>query len=218
MPPASKVYRVRQIPEEVEAGPGGWLEAEHWKQAEALVDFRFPWIAMQAPATTFRALRNSKKFFFCFEIADADLVLDDSDDPVKRVTGSDRAELFFATGESLDPYYCLEIDPRGYVFDYRGKYYREFSPEWTWPGLETAARIGEGGYVVAGCLPMESFEALGLLQEGETCLRAGVYRAEFSHAADGTVVEDWISWVDPGTENPDFHVPGSFGEFWLEKE
>ena len=43
---------------------------------------------------------------------------------------------------------------------------------------------------------------------------AGVYRAEFSMSDDG-VQENWISWVDPGTEKPDFHVASSFGEFVL---
>lgn len=44
---------------------------------------------------------------------------------------------------------------------------------------------------------------------------AGVYRAEFSTPekdGDDPIME-WISWVDPKTEEPDFHVNSSFGEF-----
>ena len=61
----------------------------------------------------------------------------------------------------------------------------------------------------------------------------GLYRAEFSHDRSGKPVvqqetihnrgrkldgpppiEEWISWVDPKTPEPDFHVPSSLG--WLE--
>jgi len=61
----------------------------------------------------------------------------------------------------------------------------------------------------------------------------GLYRAEFSHDRSGKPVverktihnqgrkldgpppiEDWISWIDPKTPDPDFHVPSSLG--WLE--
>ena len=64
-------------------------------------------------------------------------------------------------------------------------------------------------------------------------IRCGLYRAEFSHDRSGRPVvqkeslhnlgrkvegpppiEEWISWVDPKTKEPDFHVPASLG--WLE--
>jgi hypothetical protein len=64
-------------------------------------------------------------------------------------------------------------------------------------------------------------------------IRCGLYRAEFSQDRSGRPIEQresihnlgrqldgpppieaWISWVDPKTEEPDFHVPTSLG--WLE--
>lgn len=202
-----KVYRVRRIPGDV---------AVDWDEAELLTDISFPWTAGPDPATRFRALRDEERFHFLFEIEDDDLVLDESADPVERITGSDRAELFFACNDLLDPYYCLEMDPRGEVFAYKARHYREFTPEWEWPGLEVAAARTEGGYRVEGSIPMASFAELGLLHKNGTVLKAGVYRAEFSHDSNGAVIQDWMSWVDPGTEKPDFHVPSSFGEFHLE--
>jgi hypothetical protein len=83
-------------------------------------------------------------------------------------------------------------------------------------------------------MPLDSFVALGfpLLRPGVK-IRAGLYRAEFHHDRSGRPIEhretihnrgrrlegpppleDWMSWVDPQTTEPDFHVPASLG--WLE--
>jgi hypothetical protein len=43
----------------------------------------------------------------------------------------------------------------------------------------------------------------------------GVYRAEFSHLPSGGVHFGWLSWLQPITEKPDFHVPSSFGVWEL---
>ena len=213
-----KRYQVRRIKDERVPG-----EELVWDEAELLTDITFPWTPGPNPATRFRALWDESRFYFLYEIEDNDIVLGESADPVERVTGSDRAEIFFTCNDALDPYYCLEMDPRGEVFAYAGRHYREFTPEWEWPGLEVAAAMTENGYRVEGSLPMNSFAELDLLHGDGTMLKAGVYRAEFSHRRDAgpgdsgaAVIQDWMSWVDPGTERPDFHVPTSFGEFHLD--
>ena len=38
-------------------------------------------------------------------------------DAMEKVIGSDRVEIFFAPELDLQPYYCLEMDPRGEVLD-----------------------------------------------------------------------------------------------------
>ena len=45
----------------------------------------------------------------------------------------------------------------------------------------------------------------------------GLYRAEFSRKADGAVDEAWISWKQPDSETPDFHIPSSFGALLISK-
>ena len=43
--------------------------------------------------------------------------------------------------------------------------------------------------------------------------------ATFVRLYDATpdgIVQDWISWIHPGTQKPDFHVPASFGTFLFE--
>jgi hypothetical protein len=88
-----------------------------------------------------------------------------------------------------------------------------------------------GGYAVEGRIPLASLEQLGFprLRPGVT-IRCGLYRAEFSHdrssrpvepketihnrgrkSVGSPPIEHWISWVDPQTPEPDFHVPSSLG-------
>jgi hypothetical protein len=182
---------------------------------ERLDDFQFPWLDRPAPLTIFRAVWNEEFFKFRFEVEDDDLVLDPHEDPGEAVLGSDRVELFFASTRDLStPYYGAEMDPRGGVYDYEAIYHRKFDPTWSFPGLKFAGEFVEGGYEVEGTIPLAVLRELGCLSGDE--MIAGVYRAEFSHGPDG-VVQDWISWIHPGTEKPDFHVPGSFGTFLFER-
>ncbi|MEM9016918.1 MAG: sugar-binding protein, partial [Verrucomicrobiota bacterium] len=159
------------------------------------------------------AVWNKQWLCFSFEVEDDDIVLFESDDPEEAALGSDRVELFFATDETLaGPYYGAEMDPAGRVFDYRAKFYREIDGGWSFSTLEFGGDISEGGYRVDGRIQIEELKDLNLLRENR--IVAGVYRAEFSRGSNG-IQEDWISWVDPETEQPDFHVPQSFGVFHL---
>jgi chondroitin AC lyase len=71
-------------------------------------------------------------------------------------------------------------------------------------------------YTVQGSVGLETLRSLGVLGTSSGQLCTGLYRAEFSHRPDGSVHRGWMSWVDPGTVEPDFHVPSSFGVLELE--
>lgn len=187
-----------------------------WSAAVLLADFTCPWQAGPVPLTRFRASYDDEQLYFRFDCADLDLVLASGDDVRERVVGSDRVEIFLTPELSLEPYYCLEMDPRGEVLAYRGRVYRQFDWDWQCAGLCVTAGIDGQRYWVEGRLPLPTLRALGVLKPGARELYAGVYRAEFSREADGTVRRSWLTWVDPRTEKPDFHVPQSFGRFVLE--
>ncbi len=194
-----KTYSVR-FSSSLDPGEGSLLE-----------DFQFPWTDRPCPWTAFSAVWDGETFAFRFEVEDDDLVLDPSSDPDTAVLGSDRVELFFATSPDLStPYYGAEMDPRGGAYDYQAVFHRRFDDSWRFPGLQFAGELLEGGYRVEGRIPVAVLRELGCLSGDR--MTAGVYRAEFSHGPNG-VVQDWISWIHPGTETPDFHVPGSFGTF-----
>lgn len=185
-----------------------------WSAAAPLTAFTFPWEESIAPFTEFRALWDDERLHFRFACVDRDLVLAGGDTPRDRVLGSDRVELFLAPDLTLAPYFCLEISPRGDVAAYRAEYYRHIDWSWRCEGLAIDARIDGERYTVWGSIPLATLRALGVLGRESF---AGLYRAEFSHAPDGSIHQGWMPWVDPHTERPDFHVPASFGVFeWVD--
>ncbi len=226
-------YPVRWRPEARIELDGRADEAD-WSGAHLERRFIFPWNDDPPPATEFRALCAKDYLYFTFRVHDEDIVVLDRLQEAEDAVFEDRVEMYFSRDAGMQDYFCLEVDSVGRAFSYRGAYYRRLDPRWTWPGLETKAVPREQGYEVEGRIPTASFAALGFptLQPGAK-LRCGLFRAEFSHDRSGRVVEQrptihnrgrqmdgqppierWMAWVDPRTEEPDFHVPTSLG--WLE--
>jgi hypothetical protein len=231
--PSDQTYPVRYVPQ-LSIALTGHADAADWAQAHVEKRFAFPWKNGPAPATEFRALCDDKHLYFAFRVHDEDIVVLDKLRDKGDVVFEDRVEMFFSVDDRMVHYYCLEIDPRGRVYDYGGSFYRKVDPQWSWPGLDSKATLVSQGYIVEGRMTLAGFETLGFprLRPGVR-IRCGLYRAEFSHDRSGRRVEpvdsrhthgrqldgpppieEWISWVDPRTKEPDFHVPSSLG--WLE--
>jgi hypothetical protein len=232
-PRSDQTYRARRLPA-AEIGLDGRLDEPAWSKAVVEKGFVFPWRERAAPPTEFRAVCDDAYLYFGFRVEDADIVVLDKLRGEEDAVFEDRAEMYFACDDRMQDYYAVEIDARGRAFDYRGSYYRRLDPTWDWEGLETAGSRFAGGYTVEGRVPLASFEAMGFprLRPGVK-IRCGLYRAEFCHDRSGRPVEPresihnlgrrldgpppieaWMSWVDPKTVEPDFHVPTSLG--WLE--
>ncbi|MCB1063573.1 MAG: carbohydrate-binding family 9-like protein [Verrucomicrobiae bacterium] len=186
-----------------------------WTAASCLTDFTFPWEDREVPLTEFRALWTEDTLHFRFDCIDDDLVLGDGADATEKVMGSDRVEIFLAPSLDLNPYYGLEMDPRGEVLDYAARFHRQMEWDWRCDTLKLMTNIEGNRYSVEGSLPLATLRELDVLKPGASEFFAGVYRGEFSHKPDGSVHHGWIAWVDPKTETPDFHVPTSFGVFEL---
>ncbi len=231
-----KTYAVRFVPNAAITLDGRANESA-WAQANVEKGFTFPWKAEPAPPTEFRAVCDEQYLYFHFLAYDEDIVVLDQLQDEEDAVLEDRVELYFAVDAKLHDYYCIEIDSRGRVFDYRGSYYRKLDPTWNLQGIEAKGASLAEGYEVEARIPLASFQAMGLpsILAGEK-VRCGLYRAEFSHDRSGkqVVVEEtihnrgrktegppsieaWISWVDPGTAEPDFHIPSSLGFLELAK-
>lgn len=200
----------------------GKLDDKVWESVPAISGgFHFPWDAKEAPLTEFKAYNDGTDFYFAFRVVDQDVVVEkDWKDDESTVDAEDRVELFFAGGsvdkptpEGMPLYYGIEVDPEGRVHDYSIEYYRNFDSKWNLEGLETKGVKDNDGYTVEGKIPLKSLKDLNLITND--VMRAGVYRAEFStpEKEGEDPVMEWISWVDPKTETPDYHVNSSFGEF-----
>ncbi len=205
----SKTYRVKKIQEELMVTGKG--DSPLWKVAGQLSDFVYPWENERPSGTSFKAL-HSKDWLYCLFTSSADdiKVYVDKNDKTE-VVNSERVELFFKIDDRLSPYYCLELDPNGRVFDYKAEYQRKFDVKWSWPAgqlLVKAVRT-KSGYTVEIAISKGSLKELGLLQG--KFLKTGLYRGECVELNGNEATLKWVSWVKPSSPTPDFHIPSSFG-------
>lgn len=214
----SKIYPVRLLPDAAIV-LDGVLDEPAWTQARVESGFAFPWEQRAAPATAFRALCDGKRLCFAFAVTDPEVVVEAEDRGEETLLNEDRVEFYFAPDRAMKrPYFCVEMDFRGRRLDYRAVFHRRFDFTWNFPGLEFAGQRSADGYRVEGAFTLSALAELGLptLIDGRD-LPAGVYRAEFRRDADGKPVEGWMAWVDPKTEEADFHIPATLGLFRLER-
>ncbi len=187
-----------------------------WDQATPLTDFSSPWEQVPIAKIEFKAVHNTTHLYCRFRVADPSVYVDTKDDSKDSINESDRVELFFRSNESLDPYFCLEIDPKSRLMDFKARPYREFDFDWNWPldAIEIHSAIEEEFFTVEIAISLNSLKDLGLLKGSK--LETGIYRAKYNKQSDGTYDPTWITWVDPKTETPDFHIASSFGRLLFE--
>lgn len=191
------------------------LDSVLWQKANCLTDFSSPWKKDPISKIEFRALHDLEYFYFNFRVFDTDIYIDQKDDSVDSIGNSDRVELFFRTNDSLNPYYCLEMDTAARIMDFEAKPNKDFDFNWNWPkgDLEIKASKEENSFTVQGKISMASLKALNLIQGNS--IETGVFRAKFSLIENLQYDATWISWVDPNTPEPNFHIASSFGKFIL---
>lgn len=213
---AIQKYIVRHLPQNVIEYSKNFDEIP-WSQANVLVDFKNPWSSKKLPNTEFRALWDSKHLYFRFDAKDSSIYINENDNSVESIGASDRVEIFFRKNKDLDPYYCMEIDPKARIMDFKALPNRNFNFEWSYTKehLNVEAHITEKGYLVEGTVSIKFLENSDLLHNG--IIETGIYRAKYIKQKGSGYQPTWITWVDPQTENPDFHTPSSFGLFELEK-
>jgi hypothetical protein len=188
-----------------------------WNKALELNSFTYPWLPDNPPETRFRALWDKDNFYFRFDVVDSKILTFQQTNHKMEVVDSDRVEIFFRKDDQLAPYYCLEMYPHGRVLDYKAHYYRQFDFEWAWPGrehLDVQSALTASGYYVEGSISLESLKQLGLLRNNE--LQAGLFRGQCVQLPDPESEFKWISWVQPDSDHPDFHIPSAFGKVILE--
>jgi hypothetical protein len=189
----------------------GLQDEKLWSSAERITSFQNPWDPTINPETSLAMMRDSQFVYFYFEVSDEEVILDPDFSKEEDVVKEDRVELFFSKDQEMGEYYCFEMDPKGRTLAYAAQHYRKVDFAWDAPqGFNIATREFSGGYAVEGAIPMEFIKQLA--KDG--AIYFGAYRAEFSKK-DGVTIENWLTWVNPHTEKPDFHVPASMGKLYL---
>ncbi|SNR74616.1 carbohydrate-binding family 9-like protein [Lutibacter flavus] len=182
-----------------------------WNKAEVLTDFVSPWDKKEPEKIEFRAIWDTKNLFFCFTVYDKMVHIDEKDDSVDSIGNSDRVELFFRTDKSLNPYYCLEIDPVPRIMDFMAYPNKNFNFNWSWPknDLIVKSQISCNNFTVEIAISIASLRNLNLINGNK--IEAGIFRAKYNEQENSIYEPTWISWVNLNTETPNFHTPSSFG-------
>ncbi|MEX0361413.1 MAG: sugar-binding protein [Allomuricauda sp.] len=208
----TKVYSIRKI--KVAEPSTTFPNNNLWKSAESLHTFHQPWRQEKCPEILFKALHDDEYLYLKYVVQDAHVLLYDGDNGKMDVTQSDRVEIFISADPQLQSYYCLEIDPSGRILDYSASYHREFDYQWTWPDghIFVTADIGSTDYQVDIRISKHSLNQLGLIHNN--AFYAGIYLGHCVALPDEGKQNarlNWLTWIDPLVEDPDFHVPSSFG-------
>src|SRR5690606_23112288 len=100
---------------------------------------------------------------------------------------------------SMDPYYCLEIDPLGRVQDFMARPDKNFDFGWDWPleDICIKADITETYFTVEVVLSFDALRRYHLLNKNT--IEAGIFRAKYHQQSNGQFTPTWITWVDPKT-------------------
>jgi hypothetical protein len=180
-----------------------------WQSAGSIRSFTNPWNSKVCPKTSLSMLQDSKNLYFFYEVKDDNIVLVSDFTDEESVAKEDRVELFFSKDKDMKEYYCIEIDAKGRILSYSCSYYRNYNYAWEPPsGFISVADTGNDGYTVEGAIPLAFLKKLF---QPDGSIYFGAYRAEFSRQGD-SIVENWLTWIDPQTEKPDFHVPSALGK------
>ena len=194
----------------------GYALEEVWKEIPPLTAFRYHWDDEEPPKTELRLFHNGTDLYFLYTVEDDDVVSRNVINDEMDVADEDRIEFGLSPEDSTAPYYFFEIDSQGRVLDYETRYYRHFDTTWDSNSLEVLGRTTETGYEVEGKFSLQELRDLGVLtSDGK--MRLGCFRGEYVSGKSSDDNHKWISWVDPQTAVPDFHVRSAFGVARLEE-
>lgn len=182
-----------------------------WNDAIDLIDFCSPWKEIKKTETKFKSLWDGSHLFFCFNVFDDSIHINTKDNSNSSINTSDRVELFFRSNKSLNPYYCLEIDPSLRIMDFKGYPNKKLDFNWDWPkkDLIIKSSITSQGFCVEGKISIISLHKLNLIHNDK--IETGIYRAKYYKNPQSVFEPIWLTWVNPETEVPNFHIESSFG-------
>lgn len=205
-----KKYNVHHIENETLVVTGNG-QSSQWKKAKVLTDFVSAWEDKEPMKIEFRSLWDSEKLYFKFTVFDSEVYIDQKDNSNESIGNSDRVELFFRTDEMLNPYYCLEIDPTSRIMDFIAYPNKNFDFSWNWPkkDIDIKSDIQRSFFTVEVSISLTSLKKFNLIKDYK--IETGIFRAKYYRQDNLNYKPTWISWVNPKSVSPNFHIPSSFG-------
>lgn len=187
------------------------------------IGFSNPWEAGKMPDSQFKAYHDGNYLYFAFDVEDPNIVVFERVHDEMMIARQDRVELFFAQAPidkvradgSYPNYFALEMDYHGRTLSIKADSQKNRDVSWDMQTLEAKGSLTDKGYSLEGRIALKELQDLDLIHHNQ--IQAGVYRAEFS-IVNGKEVAHWLTWVDPKTEKPNFHINSSFGTFVLEQQ
>ena len=170
--------------------------------------------AEHAPPTDALLFWNADHLVLAFDVVDRTIRAEAPGADERAVDNQDRVEVFLWSGRTEDAYACIEISAKGAVHDYLARFYRRFDSTWSPSAWTHAVSATPLGYRVELELAASTLEKLGLTLTAGARWRLGLFRADFSSSGP-SVAPTWVTWVDAGTPQADFHVAEAFGEMRL---
>ena len=179
-----------------------------WEKAKILDDFLLPWDDKIPQQTKFRALYDRNNLYILFQAEDLNLIIKDTITKELDITEEDRLELYFSKDITMEDYYCLEIDPLGRILDYQASFYRNFNNHWNINRIQIAGNIFKEAYQLEIAIPVNCINEMGIDISEDFYI--GLFRADLEDSSS-VIKENWISWRDPQSPEPDYHIPEALG-------
>ena len=94
---------------------------------------------------------------------------------------------------------------------------KKFDFNWNWPkdAIDVKSSVNVDSFTVEGAISIASLKRLNLIKNNK--IETGVFRAKYNQKDYFGFEPTWITWVNPNTETPNFHVASSFGNFVLQE-
>ncbi|WP_146035216.1 carbohydrate-binding family 9-like protein [Formosa algae] len=211
-----KIYNVKKIPDKNFKIEGNTITTQ-LSTLNTVSNFVSPWDNNPIQPIIFKACYDNSFFYFSFQVNDNDVYTQLADDTRESINQSDRVELFFRINDSLTPYYCLEIDSKARIMDFKALPNRKFDFNWSWDKSEIEVKSYHAldRFIVEGKLSIKSLKDLNILKKDNfgAYMEVGLYRAKYMLNKQKVREPIWITWVDPNFPTPEFHTPNSFGLF-----
>jgi hypothetical protein len=188
-----------------------------WDSTQALTDFCSPWKDEKQSEIKFKALWDREYLFFSFTVFDTAIHIEKTGARLQAIGNSDRVELFFRSDSTMNPYYCLEMDTEARIMDFVAYPGKIFDFDWNWPeeSINVKSAVNSDSFTVEGAIRISSLNHFNLIKNNT--IETGIFRAKYSQKEDFSFDPTWITWVNPNTETPNFHLASSFGTLILKE-